>query len=169
MRLAISLPACLSDFCGLPLEWPLHSASPQFCFLPGPHSYLSFGNEMAKSTKKPGVEPAEEHSLHNLIRDEYDSDSLGRVRRWLELHWTHEIRPTAHGLFSASSSQASDSFTGYQNVWIRDCVMIANSFRVRGDTQIAIECARGLTEYFNLHKSRFRDIIEDRTKTLKED
>jgi Glycosyl hydrolases family 15 len=124
---------------------------------------------MAKSTKKPGVEPAEEHSLHSLIRDEYDSDSLGRVRRWLELHGTHEIRPTAHGLFSASSSQASDSFTGYQNVWIRDCVMIANSFRVRGDTQIAIECARGLTEYFNLHKSRFRDIIEDRTKTLKED
>jgi phosphorylase kinase alpha/beta subunit len=124
---------------------------------------------MAKPKKNPDAPAPESHLLKDLIREEYTVDSLNIVKHWLDLRGTHEIRPTAHGLFSASSSQAADSHTGYQNVWIRDCVMIANSFRLRGETQVAVNCARGLTEYFHLHKNRFRDIIEDRSRTLKED
>jgi phosphorylase kinase alpha/beta subunit len=124
---------------------------------------------MAKPTKKSGAEPADVHTLKALICEEYSTDSLAKVKEWLEHRGSHEIRPTAHGLFSASSSQAADSISGYQNVWIRDCVMIANSFRLRGDTQVAVDCARGLTQYFHLYKSRFRDIIDDPTRTVKND
>ena len=124
---------------------------------------------MAKRTKKNGTAVSKAHPLKTLIRDEYTADSLRKVKKWIDEHGSHEIRPSAHGLFAASSSQAADSTTGYQNVWIRDCVMIANSFRLRGKTQLAINCARALTQYFHLHKSRFRDIIDDTTRTLKED
>lgn len=124
---------------------------------------------MAKPKKIADAPSSETPELRDLIREEYTTDSLSKVRQWLDLRGSHEIRPTAHGLFSASSSQADDSHTGYQNVWIRDCVMIANSFRLRGDAKVAIECARGLTEYFYLHQGRFRSIIEDRSRTIKED
>ena len=124
---------------------------------------------MAKPTKRTDAAHSDGHALKNLICEEYSADSLSKVKEWLTLRGAYEIRSTAHGLFSASSSQASDSSTGYQNVWVRDCVMIANSFRQRGDIQTAINCARGLTQYFHLHKFRFRDIIEDPTRTVRDD
>jgi GH15 family glucan-1,4-alpha-glucosidase len=124
---------------------------------------------MAKDNKKTGAAVSKAHPLKKLIRDEYTADSLRKIKGWLEERGAHEIHPSAHGLFAASSSQAADSATGYQNVWIRDCVMIANSFRLRGKSKIASECARGLTQYFHRHMTRFRDIIDDTTRTLKED
>jgi GH15 family glucan-1,4-alpha-glucosidase len=107
--------------------------------------------------------------LQDLICVEYDLASLKKVKKWLEAHRTLEIRPAAHGLFAASSSQATDSATGYQNVWVRDCIMIANSFRLRGDSQTAIACVQGLTQYFHKHANRFHEIIGDFTRALKED
>jgi phosphorylase kinase alpha/beta subunit len=118
-------------------------------------------NSRSRAGKKSG--------LKNLIENKYSVASLAKVKKWLEAHGTHKIKPIAHGLFSASSSQAADSATGYQNVWIRDCIMIANSFRLRGNAQLAIDCVRGLTDYFRKHRKRFDDIIADKTGTLKED
>jgi phosphorylase kinase alpha/beta subunit len=122
-----------------------------------------------KQKKNLQAHTGKKSGLKNLIGDGYSVASLAKVKKWLEAHGTHEINPIAHGLFSASSSQAADSTTGYQNVWIRDCIMIANSFRLRGNSQVAIDCVRGLTDYFRKHRKRFDDIIADKTGALKED
>jgi len=107
--------------------------------------------------------------LRHLIADSYTPESLAEIRGVLESHRTHEILPVAHGLFAASPSQQPDSATGYQNVWVRDNVMVANSFRLRGDLAPAIACIQGLTSFFRRQLPRFREIIDDPVRVLKED
>jgi GH15 family glucan-1,4-alpha-glucosidase len=94
---------------------------------------------------------------------------LRKSRKSWESHRIHEILPIARGLFTASPSQAPDSLTGYQNVWIRDNVMVANSFRLRGQLAAAIACMKGLTLLLETQRPRFHDIIADVTRALKED
>jgi GH15 family glucan-1,4-alpha-glucosidase len=111
----------------------------------------------------------EDGLLRHLIADPYTPQSLAEIREVLESHRTHEILPVAHGLFAASPSQQPDSATGYQNVWVRDNVMVANSFRLRGDLAPAIACIQGLTKFFRRQLPRFREIIDDPVRVLKED
>lgn len=106
--------------------------------------------------------------LQNLIKEKYTREDLGRIKKALKAHKTHEITPVANGLFAASSSQAHDSATGYQNVWVRDCIMIANSFRLRGMLDPAVACMRGLTRFFEKQQGRFEAIIDDRKQVLKQ-
>jgi phosphorylase kinase alpha/beta subunit len=75
----------------------------------------------------------------------------------------------ANGLFAASSSQTADSATGYQNVWIRDNIMVADSLRRRGEYEPAITCVHGLTRFFEKQLPRFREIIDDPVDVQRED
>jgi phosphorylase kinase alpha/beta subunit len=107
--------------------------------------------------------------FHHLIAEEYSRESLAKIEEILEPHGTHEILPIAHGLFTASPSPALDSLTGYQNVWVRDNVMVANSVRLRSQLAPAIACMKGLTLFLETQRSRFQEIIADPTRALKED
>ena len=107
--------------------------------------------------------------FHHLIAEEYSRESLAKIEEILESHGTHEILPIAHGLFTASPSPALDSLTGYQNVWVRDNVMVANSVRLRGQLAPAIACMKGLTLFLETQRPRFQEIIADPTRALKED
>jgi Glycosyl hydrolases family 15 len=107
--------------------------------------------------------------FHHLIAEEYSRERLAKIEEILASYHTHEILPIAHGLFTASPSQAMDSLSGYQNVWIRDNVMVANSFRLRGQLAPAIACMKGLTLFLETQRPRFREIIADPTRALKED
>jgi len=89
----------------------------------------------------------EDSLLRHLIVEHYTLESLQTIRRVLEQHHTHEIHPVAHGLFAASPSQSKESATGYQNVWVRDNVIVANSFRLRGELAPAVGCMQGLTQF----------------------
>ena len=111
----------------------------------------------------------EDGLLRHLIAGKYTAESLGKIKEVLTSYASHRIVPVANGLFAASSSQAGHSVTGYQNVWIRDNVMVANSFRLRGDLQTAVACAQGLTRFFETQLPRFREIIKDPNRVLKED
>jgi hypothetical protein len=104
-----------------------------------------------------------------LIAEHYTMDSLAKIKEELEARKTHEIVPVAHGLFPASGSQTPESVTGYQNVWIRDNVMVANSLRLRGWTAPAVSCMNGLTQFFEKQRPRFREIIDDPVRVLRED
>ncbi len=106
--------------------------------------------------------------FHHLIAEEYSRENLAKIEEILASYRTHEILSIAHGLFTASPSQAPDSLTGYQNVWIRDNVMVANSFRLRGQSAPAIACMKGLTLFLETQRPRFREIITDATRSLKE-
>jgi len=107
--------------------------------------------------------------LRHLIAESYTPESLAKIKKVLAEYRTHEILPVANGLFAASSSQAPDSVTGYQNVWIRDCIMVADSFRRRGQLALPIACIEGLTRFFEKQLPRFREIIEDPVRTYRED
>jgi hypothetical protein len=112
----------------------------------------SGGRLKSRRSKARGVAP--------LLQEKYTKRSLKRVCDFLARHGTHEIKPVAHGLFAATGELESGSVTGYQNAWVRDNVMIANSFRLRGHTAIARGTAQGLTDYFHKHQQRFRNIIK---------
>ncbi len=104
-----------------------------------------------------------------LIADEYTPESIAKIKEVAAARGVHEIRPVAHGLYAASGSQTPDSVTGYQNVWVRDNIMVANSLRLRGITKPAIACMQGLTGFFRKQVPRFREIIDDLVRVLKED
>ena len=103
------------------------------------------------------------------IAENYTLESLAKIREILAAHGTHQIHPVAHGLYAASPSQAGDSVTGYQNVWVRDNIMIANSLRLRGEIAPAIAAMQGVTLFFEKQLPRFREIIDDTPRVLKED
>jgi len=107
--------------------------------------------------------------LRHLIATKYTPESLAKIKQVLAEYRTHEILPVANGLFAASGSQATDSVTGYQNVWVRDNVMVADSLRRRGHAEEAIACMQGLTRFFATQVPRFREIIDDPTHHLQED
>ncbi len=113
--------------------------------------------------------PLENGLLRHLISENYTPESLARIKEVLAASRTHEILPVANGLFAASSSQAPDALSGYQNVWVRDNVMVADSFRRRGDSSTAIACAQGLTQFFATQLPRFREIINDPKRFLRRD
>lgn len=100
------------------------------------------------------------NTIERLIRDEYTPKSLSPVKEFLAQSGAHELTPNALGLFPATGGLSHDSVTGYQNAWVRDNVMIANSFRLRGATDTARNVSNGLTNYFHKYVSRFRAIIE---------
>ena len=105
----------------------------------------------------------------HVIGEEYSPGQIEEIRKQVAARGTHEIRAVAHGLFAASGSQLPDSITGYQNVWVRDNIMVANSFRERGMLGPAISCMKGLTEFFEKQQLRFKEIIDDPARVLKED
>ena len=107
--------------------------------------------------------------LDHLLADHYTVERLGKIKEVLAAHHAYQILPVAHGLFAASSSQVTDSASGYQNVWVRDNIMVANSFRLRGELGPAIACMEGLTQFFKKQLPRFREIIDDPVRVLKED
>src|SRR5271157_3057136 len=107
--------------------------------------------------------------LQYLIAEEYTPESLARIRETLEACGTHAILPVEHGLFSATATPAANSVSGYHHVWVRDNVLVANSFRLRGELAPAIACMQGLSQFFAKERHRFLEIIQDSTHKLKND
>jgi GH15 family glucan-1,4-alpha-glucosidase len=107
--------------------------------------------------------------LQHLIKEKYTRQDLAAIKQVLDQHKTHEITPVAHGLFAASPSQTDNSLTGYQNVWVRDNIIVANSFRLRGILPPAIACIQGLTQFLERQRVRFEEIISDEKRVLKVD
>ena len=106
--------------------------------------------------------------LRHLIAQNHLKDSLTEIRNLLAAHHSHDIVPVANGVFAAGGSQSTHSVSGYQNVWVRDNVTIADSFRLRGQLDPAIACVHGLTQFFGTQLHRFREVIADPINTLKE-
>jgi hypothetical protein len=107
--------------------------------------------------------------LRHLIADTYTPETLAKIKQVLTEYGSHRILPVANGLFAASSSQAPDSVTGYQNVWVRDNIMVADSLRRCGELAAAIACVEGLTKFFATQLQRFRKIISSPTRASHSD
>ncbi len=107
--------------------------------------------------------------MQYLIEEEYTPESLAKIRETLEACGTHAILPVEHGLFSATATAVAKSVSGYHNVWVRDNVLVANSFRLRGELAPAIACMQGLSQFFAKERPRFLDIINDASRKRKDD
>lgn len=84
---------------------------------------------------------------------------LARLSTYLSQHRTLEIQAKNNGLYAASGGLGAGTPSGYQNTWLRDTVMVAHSFRERGDAAAAGKTVKTLTNYFCLHRDRFLRII----------
>lgn len=112
-----------------------------------------------RKTKPPSL-------IGKLIREEYTPKSLKPIKDFFARSGAQELKPNSQGLFPATAGLSHTSVSGYQNAWVRDNVMVANSFRLRGDIVAARSVSDGLTNYFQKHLNRFRTII--RNPELKE-
>jgi hypothetical protein len=107
--------------------------------------------------------------LQYLIAEEYTPESLAKIRETLEAYGTHAILPVEHGLFAATAAPAANRVSGYHNVWVRDNVLVANSFHLRGELAPAITCMQGLSQFFAKQRPHFLDIIQDASRLLRDD
>jgi hypothetical protein len=82
------------------------------------------------------------------------------LREKLAKSGTLLVKPNAHGVYSASKSQGSDSLSGYQNAWLRDNVMVAYSKWVCGDPESACKTARGLSTFLETQAPKMHAIIQ---------
>ena len=73
----------------------------------------------------------------------------------------------ANNLYAAVTGLSSQSTTGYQDVWLRDNVMVANSFRLRGDIESAKQTMLALTSLLRTQFDRFKAVIADPRLKLK--
>ena len=96
-----------------------------------------------------------------LIKDFYLPEDIARLDTLLEDRKTLTLDPDSNGLFAASSGSAAKSSTGYQDVWIRDNVMVASSFLFRGEANISTATMQGLTRLLESQEERFRAIIAE--------
>jgi len=99
-----------------------------------------------------------------LIKDFYLPEDLARIDTLLQDRKTLTLDPDSNGLFAASSGSAAKSSTGYQDVWIRDNVMVASSFLLRGKTNIPTATMQGLTRLLESQEERFKAIITEPAK-----
>jgi phosphorylase kinase alpha/beta subunit len=100
----------------------------------------------------------------SLIKEFYLPEDLARISALLQAQKTLIIEPDSNGLFPSSSASGAKSSTGYQDVWIRDNVMVASSFLLRGETNISTATMQGLTRLLESQEERFKAIITEPAK-----
>jgi phosphorylase kinase alpha/beta subunit len=99
--------------------------------------------------------------IQDFMQDSYSSEDLAQLDRFLREKNALTIEPIFNGLFSAVSSRSQISNTGYQDIWVRDNVMVASSFFFQGDYRTAVNTANGLTALLRAEEQRFQNIIDD--------
>ena len=105
--------------------------------------------------------------LQQLIKPKYRLQDLAEIEQFLGLHHTLDLYPVANHLYAAVTGLSADSTTGYQDVWLRDNVMVANSFRLRGDVESAKQTMLALTALLHTQADRFKAVIADPKLKLK--
>lgn len=89
----------------------------------------------------------------------YDASGLAAIRRLLEERGTLRFQALPNGLFPAATARARH--TGYQAVWVRDNVHIANALMETGDAAAAVRTVVSLAGHFERQAARFDAIIAD--------
>jgi len=105
-----------------------------------------------------------EIGIKDFLRDRYRREDLVQLDSFLQTKGTLTLRPSSNGMFTAVSGMSDVSPTGYQDFWIRDNVMIASSFLLRGAIGVAVNTMNGLTAHFAKQEERFKQVIKDPAK-----
>jgi len=96
----------------------------------------------------------------NLMKDRYVLSDIESIKQTLIRRGAFRFPSLSNGLFSAALLQAEAKYTGYDNVWVRDNIHIANSLLHEGGSKAAVKNLKALMKYFKKHRHRFEHIIE---------
>ena len=101
--------------------------------------------------------------LEVLLQDKYNTDSLARIRSFLEDKGTLTLSPLTTGLFSAALTTNYSKGTNYHAAWVRDNVQVAHAHLATGKPEVAAQVARSLCKFFAMQsqKERFQKLIDD--------
>jgi len=117
---------------------------------------------MEKPVDRPAAPGVRNPSLSPYLRPRYSGEDLAELRRLLDRKGVFAVRALPNGLYPAAGSARPGDHSGYQYVWVRDNVQIANALDVCGDSGAAERTAQALMTYFRRHVHRFREIISGR-------
>ncbi len=94
-----------------------------------------------------------------IMTSQYDVARVRAIRRLLEERHSFTFPALSTGFFPAAITRAAH--TGYQAVWVRDNVHVANALLDSGDRAKAVRAVVGLAEHFERQAARFEAIIAD--------
>jgi phosphorylase kinase alpha/beta subunit len=98
-----------------------------------------------------------------LSRPSYTADDLECLHGFLAGAGCFVFPSLPSGLFPAAASAGTEAVSGYQYVWVRDNVHIANAHYVCGDLTTARRTASALMRHFQKQEARFHGILKDPT------
>lgn len=85
---------------------------------------------------------------------------LAQIEEQLDKAGTLRIRPNAKGVYPASSSQADDAASGYQNTWLRDTAFVAYARWVTGHAEEALAAMQGLAVFLETQAGKMESILK---------
>jgi len=100
--------------------------------------------------------------LLDFIQSNYTLQNIQAIVTFLNAQKTFEFPTLKTGLFPAALLNASNQYTGYSNVWVRDNVHIAHAHYVLGKGEVAVQAMQTLMAFFEKYRQRFEDIIDGR-------
>lgn len=97
--------------------------------------------------------------IGRLLRKEYTLEDLRKIEFLLKKNGCFEFKSFKNGLFPAASLKKEAKYTGYNNVWIRDTVHVANALYLNGEKTRALKTIRTLTKYLLKYKWKMEDSL----------
>ncbi len=98
--------------------------------------------------------------IAELTRSDYTADDLSKIETLLIESKTFSFPRLGNGLFPAALAlQPELGYTGYQNVWLRDNMHIANAHYEIGKLDIVIENLEAFVKFYEKYSQRFDDCI----------
>ena len=97
--------------------------------------------------------------LGDFINSTYSSQDLFDIFTFLKGKGTFYFPTLTNGLFPAAHLQTASSYTGYNNIWVRDNIHIAHAHYINGYTETAVRNVTTLADYFLKHQWRIEKIV----------
>jgi len=97
-----------------------------------------------------------------LIRPDYDSAATAALGEMLEQAGTFRFTPLPSGLFPAAHLSRRGLYTGYDRVWVRDNLQVANALFATGQKAVAARTVRATLDFYSRYRWRFEAIISGR-------
>ncbi len=109
----------------------------------------------------PRLPPIQIHNaeLRSQLRPTYTATDLHSICHWLHQRGTLQFPTYANGLFPAATVTDQTRYTGYDAVWVRDTVHIAQAHWMTGQGSIAIRAMQTLMQHFVQQLPQFDAII----------
>lgn len=98
--------------------------------------------------------------IADLTRSDYSLDDLHNIEQLLTEAKTFSFPRLGNGLFPAALAlQPEQGYTGYQNVWLRDNIHVANAHYEIGKYEVVAECLQSIVKFYSKYSHRFEDCI----------